>query len=256
MQIPLSQSKVPFYESQRLTFGEVSQSSAAQTLHAPMSKAKDSEDVLSLLDSLGESAPPETISTTVGQEPTSNNENEKELLGFLDDLVKQPSRSQTPRPAATGTPSRTSRDLTRNASAAVKRSPEKVIEKPVSAAEMTTAAVPSVRVESAEGGGGGWLGGLWSMGSAAMKTAEQKVKELQQTEEAKAWEERVRGNVSVLGKFSISPLSTHWLMAGNDLRSRTIPSLSSTFTSVLNTIAPPIEKHEGFLAHSPLVLMP
>lgn len=46
------------------------------------------------------------------------------------------------------------------------------------------------------------------------------------------------------------PLSTHWLMIGNDLRSRTIPSLSSTFTSVLNTIAPPIEKHEGFLAHS------
>lgn len=254
MQIPLSQSKLSFYESQPLTFAEVSQSAAAQTLHAPMSKVKDSEDVLSLLDSLGESAPPETTSTTVGQDPTANNENEKELLGFLDDLVKQPSRSQTPRPAATGTPSRTSRDLARNASAAVKRSPEKVIEKSVSAGETTAA--PSVRVESAEGGGGGWLGGLWSMGSAAMKTAEQKVKELQQTEEAKAWEERVRGNVSVLGKFSIPPLSTHRLMIGNDLRSRTIPSLSSTFTSVLNTIAPPIEKHEGFLPHLPLVLTP
>ena len=162
-----------------------------------MSKTKDSEDVLSLLDSLGTSVPPQTASASAVQDPTSN-ENEKELLGFLDDLAKQPSRSQTPRPA--GTPSRTSRDSARNASAAVKKIPGKVVEKPVSPAE--AAPPPSVKVESADSGGG-WLGGLWSMGSAAMKTAEQKVKELQQTEEAKAWEERVRGNVSVLGKFSI-----------------------------------------------------
>jgi hypothetical protein len=33
---------------------------------------------------------------------------------------------------------------------------------------------------------------------------------------------------------------------GTDLRSRTMPTLSSTLSSVLNTIAPPIEKHEGF----------
>jgi hypothetical protein len=171
-----------------------------------MSKAKDSEDVLSLLDSLGESAAPETTSASVVQDPTSN-ENEKELFGFLDDLVKQPSRSQTPRPA--GTPARSSRDLARNAPSAVKKSPEKAVEKPVSAPE-TTAPVPSVKGESAEAGGGGWLGGLWGMGSAALKTAEQKVKELQQTEEAKAWEERVRGNVSVLGKFSISLILTRF----------------------------------------------
>ena len=164
-----------------------------------MSKTEDSEDVLSLLDSLGTSAPPETASTAVVQDPTSN-ENEKELLGFLDDLAKQPSRTQTPRPA--GTPQH-SRDLARNAPAVTKKSPEKIVERPVSTAE--TAAAPSVKVEPVETpGGGGWLGGLWSMGSAAMKTAEQKVKELQQTEEAKAWEERVRGNVAVLGKFGIS----------------------------------------------------
>jgi hypothetical protein len=207
-----------------------------------MSKAKGSEDVLSLLDSLGDSAPPETTSTSVVQDPTSN-ENEKELLGFLDDLVKQPSRSQTPRPA--GTPSRTSRDLARNAPGVPKKTPEKVVEKPISAAE-TAAPVQSVQVESPDAGGGGWLGGLWDMGSAALKTAEQKVKELQQTEEAKVWEERVRGNVSVLGKFGITRSGHVSLMSGNDLRSRTMPSLSSTLTSVLNTIAPPIEKHEGF----------
>jgi hypothetical protein len=44
------------------------------------------------------------------------------------------------------------------------------------------------------------------MGSAAMKTAEQKVKELQQTEEAKVWEEKLRGNVSVLGKLGKLPI--------------------------------------------------
>src|SRR5271155_1337967 len=205
------------------------------------------EDVLSLLDSLGETPVPveSTDTETVqidAQHPTSN-EDEKELLGFLDDLVKQPSRSQTPRPA--GTPSRTSRDLAKNAHAVPKTSPEKVVEKPVSAAE-TAAPVPSFQVESPDAGGGGWLGGLWGMGSAALKTAEQKVKELQQTEEAKVWEERVRGNVSVLGKFGISHSGHVSLMTGNDLRSRTMPSLSSTLTSVLNTIAPPIEKHEGF----------
>ena len=36
---------------------------------------------------------------------------------------------------------------------------------------------------------------------------------------------------------------------GTDLRARTMPSLSSTLTSVLNTIAPPIAKHEGFFSH-------
>ena len=159
-----------------------------------MAKPKGGDDVLSLLDSLGESAP-ETTSTPV-QDPAST-ENERELLGFLDDLAKQTSRSQTPRPAGATRPSR---DSTKTSPVATKKPAEKFVEKPV------TAEVPSVKVDSptAESGGGGWLGGLWSIGSAAMKTAEQKVKELQQTEEAKSWEERVRGNVSVLGKFSLS----------------------------------------------------
>jgi Family of unknown function (DUF5427) len=162
-----------------------------------MANPKDSEDVLSLLDSLGDSArPPTEIPPT--DDPASP-ENEKELLGFLDDLAKQPSRSQTPRPA----PTRTSRDSARSLNAPGKKSSEKAAEK---APTTTDPTAPSVKAETqtTEASGGGWLGGLWSMGSAAMKTAEQKVKELQQTEEAKAWEERVRGNVGVLGKFSTS----------------------------------------------------
>jgi hypothetical protein len=163
-----------------------------------MANPKDSEDVLSLLDSLGDSdRAPTAIPAT--DDPAST-ENEKELLGFLDDLAKQPSRSQTPRPA----PTRSSRDSARSLNAPAKKSTEKSVEKPITTADVS---MPRVKVEESttEAAGTGWLGGLWSMGSAAMKTAEQKVKELQQTEEAKAWEERVRGNVGVLGKLSITP---------------------------------------------------
>lgn len=155
-----------------------------------MARPAGGEDVLSLLDSLGESAP-ETTSTPV-QDPAST-EKEKELLGFLDDLAKQTPRSQTPRAAGA------SRDSARIFPIATKKPVDKPVEKPI------TADVPSVKADSPTlEAGGGWLGGLWSMGSAAMKTAEQKVKELQQTEEAKSWEERVRGNVAVLG---LSPSS-------------------------------------------------
>lgn len=171
--------------------------------HQRMAKPKGDEDVLSLLDSLGESAPPETTSNLI-QDPATT-ENETELLGFLDNLAKQPAQAQTPRPTLVGVP-RTGRDSTKASPA--KKSTEKVVEKSGGGENTGLPVVPSVKVESptSESGGGGWFGGLWNIGSAAMKTAEQKVKELQQTEEAKAWEERVRGNVSVLGKLSISRL--------------------------------------------------
>src|SRR5208282_2881260 len=83
------------------------------------------EDVLSLLDSLAESAP-ETISTPVQDDPAST-EDEKEVLGFLDDLAKQNPRSQTPRaPGAT----RSSRDSARNIPVTTKKPVEKPMEKP------------------------------------------------------------------------------------------------------------------------------
>src|SRR5579871_917790 len=156
-----------------------------------MSKSKDSEDVLSLLDSLGDTAAPPPSTTEIPNDPTST-ENEKELLGFLDDLAKQPAQSTTPRPTGT----RASRDSARTANVS-KTSPEKAVERPAAMAPAPADDEKSL----AKGDGGSWLGGLWSMGSAAIKTAEQKVKELQQTEEAKALEGRVRGNVSVLGKL-------------------------------------------------------
>lgn len=46
--------------------------------------------------------------------------------------------------------------------------------------------------------GGGWWGGFIATASAAVKTAEAAVKEIQQNEEAKRWAEQVKGNVGVL----------------------------------------------------------
>jgi hypothetical protein len=46
--------------------------------------------------------------------------------------------------------------------------------------------------------GGGWWGGFIATASAAVKTAEAAVKEIQQNEEAKRWAEQVKGNVGAL----------------------------------------------------------
>ena len=46
--------------------------------------------------------------------------------------------------------------------------------------------------------GGGWWGGIFATATAAVKTAEAAVKEIQQNEEAKRWAEQVKGNVGAL----------------------------------------------------------
>lgn len=48
---------------------------------------------------------------------------------------------------------------------------------------------------------GGWWGSVFATASAAVKTAENAVKEIQQNEEAKRWAEQVKGNVGVLRGF-------------------------------------------------------
>lgn len=51
---------------------------------------------------------------------------------------------------------------------------------------------------TAASSGGGWWGGFIATASAAVKTAEAAVKEIQQNEEAKRWAEQVKGNVGAL----------------------------------------------------------
>lgn len=50
---------------------------------------------------------------------------------------------------------------------------------------------------------GGWWGGFIATASAAVKTAEAAVKEIQQNEEAKRWAEQVKGNVGALRGLGI-----------------------------------------------------
>ncbi|TVY84146.1 Maintenance of telomere capping protein [Lachnellula suecica] len=86
---------------------------------------------------------------------------------------------------------------------------------------------------AAESGGGGWWGGIFATASAAVKTAEAAVKEIQQNEEAKRWAEQVKGNVGALRGL------------GGEIRSRALP----TFTNILHTLAPPISSHERLQIH-------
>jgi hypothetical protein len=98
--------------------------------------------------------------------------------------------------------------------------------------------------------GGGWWGGILATASAAVKTAEAAVKEIQQNEEAKRWAEQVKGNVGALRGLGRQPswhlfhtLSNKTL--GGELSSRALP----TFTNILHTLAPPISSHERLQIH-------
>ncbi|PBP24270.1 putative maintenance of telomere capping protein 1 [Diplocarpon rosae] len=99
------------------------------------------------------------------------------------------------------------------------------------AEKKTPIAQPSEEVPAATGGG--WWGSVFATASAAVKTAEAAVKEIQQNEEAKRWAEQMKGNVGVLRGF------------GGELRSRALP----TFTNILHTLAPPISSHERLQIH-------
>ncbi|KAL5594808.1 hypothetical protein BROUX41_001715 [Berkeleyomyces rouxiae] len=94
----------------------------------------------------------------------------------------------------------------------------------------------SASQKQSSGGGGGWWGlvaAASATASAAIKQAEQAVKEIQQNDEAKKWADQVRGNVGALKGF------------GDELRHRAMP----TFTNIIHTLAPPISSHERLVIH-------
>ncbi|KAF2430403.1 hypothetical protein EJ08DRAFT_660871 [Tothia fuscella] len=90
--------------------------------------------------------------------------------------------------------------------------------------------------EPQQASGGGWWGSVFATATAVREKAEAAVKEIQKNEEAQKWAEQVRGNVGAL-KGLVS--------TGGDLRSRALP----TFTSIINTLAPPISQHERLQIH-------
>lgn len=181
------------------------------------SKAAPTDDELNkLLEGIGEDdaeaqAPPKGASKATKATPSQS---EQDLLAELENLGAQGpgSRPHTPRiPSAKRTtdtpPPAYSRSSEEKASA-----PRKSAESNRSFHTSFTPSATSSDLQDAEkkapiaqpaetsapAAGGGWWGSVFATASAAVKSAEAAVKEIQQNEEAKRWAEQVKGNVGAL----------------------------------------------------------
>jgi len=219
------------------------------------SKAAPTDDELNkLLEGIGEDdaepaqAPPSKGLSSSKVPKTATSQSEQDMLAELaelENLGAQPSsRPHTPRVqvAKRATPPpRISEDRTVNTRKSVESTrsfhtsftPSATSSDLQEAERKAPIAQPAEPLTAAEVSGGGWWGSVFATASAAVKTAENAVKEIQQNEEAKRWAEQVKGNVGVLRGF------------GGQLSSRAIP----TFTNILHTLAPPISSHERLQIH-------
>lgn len=148
-----------------------------------------------------------------GKAPPS--QSEQDLLAELENLGAQPgSRPQTPRiqsvkRTATATPPQTSSQTSDEKAAGPRKSGDSNRSFHTSFTPSATSSdlqdaekkAPIAQPAAASAGGGGWWGGIFATASAAVKTAEAAVKEIQQNEEAKRWAEQVKGNVGALRGF-------------------------------------------------------
>ncbi|KAI9729314.1 MAG: hypothetical protein M1834_006985 [Cirrosporium novae-zelandiae] len=163
----------------------------------------------------------------------SNDQNEQDLLAELDNLATQrpPStRPDTPRRTNTGNrqSARTSEDRgSREYASGSRRSGESGkgarFEEPLIRSARNADPPVVTKQEEQKNSGGGWWGGILATASAA-------VKEIQKNEEAQKWAEQVKGNVGAL----------------RGLGGRALPHL----TNILQTLAPPIQRHERLRIHT------
>ncbi|KAK9455723.1 maintenance of telomere capping protein 1 [Dipodascopsis uninucleata] len=194
-------------------------------------KPKD-EDVLEFLDSLGP-----------GSQNTPSNSNnteseEKDVLGFLDSLV------QSTAPGKEAVSSTDTRPKDANTQVAQERDTSSKPEVDTSSAEKIKKSAESIRSLTSDSSSPtkrrdpvasltSWFGssGIWDSASAAVKTAEAKMRDIQTSSESKAIESKVKENIDALNRFGISK------------------TLASTFSTVLSTLAPPIMRHEQLRIH-------
>lgn len=182
--------------------------------------APSDDDLNKLLEGLGEDEV-KAQTTSKGASKTAkaaSSQEEQDLLAELENLGAQPSsRPHTPRvqsiKRATPPPG-SSRTSEEKASAARKSgdstrsfhtsftpsATSSDLQEAEKKAPVAQAAEKPAEAAPAEGGGG-WWGGIFATASAAVKTAEAAVKEIQQNEEAKRWAEQVKGNVGALRGF-------------------------------------------------------
>lgn len=185
-----------------------------------MAKSQNPDDLLNELDALVDSAPPKKTSKAKKEPSPAQSQDEYDILADLESLAERPkpnlSRPGTPRGSA-GPKRSTERSRTpgggygipitssARASMEEKRPAVKpttplateVKRDPEPGSELKPEPARAHQEESSSGGGWGW-GSLWSTATAAVKTAEAVVKEVQQSEEAKKWATQVRGNADIL----------------------------------------------------------
>jgi hypothetical protein len=190
------------------------------------SKAAPTDDELNkLLEGIGEDDANAPAPTTKGASKAAkgpkntSSQSEQDILAELENLgAQQPSsRPHTPRIQSvkrqTATPPPASSRTSEEKAAASRKSvestrsfhtsftPSATSSDPQEAEKKTPVAQPAAETPVAGSGGGGWWGGIFATASAAVKTAEAAVKEIQQNEEAKRWAEQVKGNVGALRGF-------------------------------------------------------
>jgi hypothetical protein len=178
--------------------------------------AATDDEVNKLFEGIGDDGAPSRVAPkgAVTQTPNSATSQAEDLLAELENLgAQQPGeRPHTPRVAAIAAsgkrtaatpppavsarsseekyPTRKSGDSTRSLHTSFTPS--------ATSSELQEAERKTPASQPAASTGGGWWGGILATATAAVKTAEAAVKEIQQNEEAKRWAEQVKGNVGAL----------------------------------------------------------
>jgi hypothetical protein len=183
--------------------------------------APTDDELNKLLEGIGEDdTPTQATAKGVSKGAKANtSQSEQDLLNELDELENlgaQPtSRPHTPRVQSakrtTATPPPTSSRTSEEKTTAPRKSGDSTRSFHTSFTPSATssdlqdaerkAPIAQPAESSSSTGGGGWWGGIFATASAAVKTAEAAVKEIQQNEEAKRWAEQVKGNVGALRGF-------------------------------------------------------
>ncbi|TGZ80618.1 hypothetical protein EX30DRAFT_319800 [Ascodesmis nigricans] len=214
-----------------------------------MAKSQNPDDLLNELDALVDSAAPKKAPKAKKDPSLAQTQDEYDILADLESLAERPkpnlSRPSTPRAASVPKKSmERSRTPGGGYGIPITGSTRASMEEKQPAVKPTTplatevkrepepAPEPPQEAEQSSGGGWGW-GSLWSTATAAVKTAEAVVKEVQKSEEVNKWASQVRGNADILKGLA------------GDVRSKALP----TFTNLLHHLAPPISSHEQLRIH-------
>lgn len=175
--------------------------------------AQTPDDLLNELDALADSGSKPSASSKSHKVPGKSSQNEDALLADLASLAERPKTASRPGTPRTGAKRSIERSRTPGsgyglpAGTAKRDSIEQ--RRPKDRPSPTPTAEVEVKQEAApadEAGGWGW-GSIWSTATAAVKTAEAVVKEVQQSEEGKKWVDQVKGNADVLRGLGIYPSS-------------------------------------------------